>query len=94
MLAKKEYPRLTPGLRMVHPVGTEQYFAYRPDTGVRYELNEISFRMMEMMNGDNDMEFVRSAIRREFSSADSVVGDLEILLQQLVREECVTIEER
>lgn len=94
MLAKGKYPRIAPGLRLVHPQGTEQYFAYRPDTGVRYEVNEVSFRMMEMMNGNNEVEVIRSAIRHEFSDADSVASDLETLLQQLAQEECVIIEEK
>ena len=94
LLAKGKYPRIAPGLRLAHPQGTEQYFAYRPDTGVRYEVNEVSFRMMEMMNGNNEVEVIRSAIRHEFSGADSVAGDLETLLQQLVQEECVIIEEK
>jgi len=94
LLAKGKYPRLAPGLRLVHPQGTEQYFAYRPDTGARYEVNEVSFRMMSMMNGDNEVEVICSAIRQEFSGADSVARDLETLLQQLVQEECVIIEEK
>ncbi len=94
MLAKGKYPRIVHGLKLAHPRGTEEYFAYRPDTGVRYEVNEVTFRMMEMMNGDNEVEVIRSAIRHEFSGADSVAGDLETLLQQLVREECVIIEEK
>jgi len=94
LLAKGKYPRLAPGLRLVHPQGTEQYFAYRPDTGARYEVNEVSFRMMGMMNGDNEVEVICSAIRQEFSGADSVVRDLETLLQQLVQEKCVIVEEK
>lgn len=94
MLVKGKYPRLAPGLRLVHPRGTEQYFAYRPDTGVRYEVNEVSFRMMEKMNGDNEVDVICSAVRQEFSGADSVASDLETLLQQLVQEECVIIDEK
>jgi hypothetical protein len=94
LLAKGKYPRIAPGLRLAHPQGTEQYFAYRPDTGVRYEVNEVSFKMMEMMNGTNEVEVIRSAIRHEFSGAGSVAGDLETLLKQLVQEECVIIEEK
>lgn len=94
MLAKGKYPKLAPGLRLVHPQGTEQYFAYRPDTGVRYEANEVSFRMMEMMNGDNKVDVICSAIRQEFSGADLVARDLETLLQQLVQEGCVIVEEK
>ncbi len=94
MLAKGKYPKLAPGLRLVHPRGTEQYFAYRPDTGVRYEVNEVSFRMMEMMNGGNEVDVICSAMRQEFSGADSVARDLEMLLQQLVQEGCVIVEEK
>ena len=94
MLAKGKYPRLAQDLRLVHPQGTEQYFAYRPDTGVRYEVNEVSFRMMGMMNGDNEVEVICSAIRQEFSGAESVASDLETLLQHLVQEECLIIEEK
>ena len=94
MLAKGKYPRIAPGLRLAHPRGTEQYFAYHPDTGERYEVNEVSFRMMEMMNGTNEVEVICSAIQHEFSGADSVAGDLETLLQQLVQEKCVIIEEK
>jgi len=94
LLAKGKYPKIAPGLRLVHPQDTEQYFAYRPDTGARYEVNEVSFRMMEMMNGNNEVGVICSAIRQEFSGADSVAGDLEILLQQLVQEGCVIIEEK
>lgn len=50
--------------------------------------------MMEMMNGDNEVAVICSAIRQEFNGADSVAGDLETLLQQLVQEECVIIEEK
>jgi len=94
LLAKGKYPRIAPGLRLVHPQGTEEYFAYRPDTGARYEVNEVSFRMMEMMNGNNEVEAIHAAIRNEFSGAESVARDLEELLQQLVQEECVTIDEK
>lgn len=50
--------------------------------------------MMEMMNGNNEVEAICSAIRQEFNGAASVTGDLETLLQQLVQEECVIIEEK
>lgn len=94
MLAKEKYPKLAQGLRLVHPQGTEQYFAYHPDTGVRNEVNEVSFRMMEMMNGNNEVDVICSAIRQEFSGADSVASDLEMLLQQLVQEGCVIVKEK
>jgi len=90
----KRYPRLAQDLRLVHPMETTEYFAYRPDTGVRYEMNEVSFMMVGMMTGDNDVTAICSAVRQEFNSAESVAGDVETLLQQLIREGCVIIEER
>jgi hypothetical protein len=50
--------------------------------------------MMEKMNGDNEVDVICSAVRQEFSGADSVASDLETLLQQLVQEECVIIDEK
>jgi len=94
LLAKGKYPKIAPGLRLVHPRGSEQYFAYWPDTGVRYEVNEVSFSMMGMMNGDTEVGIICSAVRQEFSGADSVARDLEALLEQLVQEGCVTVEEK
>ncbi len=94
MLAKGKYPKLAQGLRLVHPQGTEQYFAYYPDTGTRYEVNEVSFRMMEMMNGDNEVGTICSTIRQEFTGADSVTSDFKMLLQQLVQEGCAIVEEK
>jgi hypothetical protein len=93
-LVRKRYPRLAQGLRLVHPLETNEYFAYHPDTGTRYEMNEVSFRMVGMMTGDNDVAAICSAVRQEFSGAESIVEDVETLLQQLVREGCVIIEER
>jgi hypothetical protein len=90
----KRYPRLAEGLRLVHPHGTEEYFVYGPDSGVRYEMNEVSFRMVCMMTGDNDVATICSALQQEFSGADTVATDLEALLRQMVREECVRIEEK
>ena len=94
MLVRKRYPRLAQGLRLVHPLETNEYFAYRPDTGVRYEMNEVSFRMGGMMTGDNDVAAISSAVRQEFSGAESVAEDAETLLQELVREGCIIIEEK
>lgn len=94
MLAKRKYPALAVGLKLAHPTGTDQYFAYWPDTGVRYEVNEVAFRMMEMMDGRNELELISTAIRNEFSGAETVEGDLVALLEQLVHEDCVRIEEK
>lgn len=94
MLAGKRHPKLAQHLRLVHPHGTEEYFAYFPDTGVRYEINEVAFRMMSMMTGDNEVDTICSVIRREFNDAESVANDMETLLERLAQEGCVIILEK
>lgn len=94
MLVKRRFPKLAQHLRLVHPDGTEVYFAYFPDSGVRYEINEVAFRMMSMMTGENETGTICSAIENEFNKAESVVDDMEEILEHLVQEGCVEILEK
>ena len=93
MLARQRYPKLAQNLRLVHPQDTEEYFAYRPDTGERFEVNEVCYRIMEMMTGDNEVGSICTNIRQEFHGAESVASDVEVLLNELVKQGCVIIEE-
>jgi len=94
LLARKRYPTLASDVRLVHPPGTEEYFAYAVSTGARYEVNDVCFAMLSMMTGANDVEAICSATRQEYQGADRVTDDIEALLEQLVREGCVTVEDR
>lgn len=94
MLARKRYPTLVSDVRLVHPEGTEEYFAYSANTGARYEVNEVCYAMLSMMTGANDVDAICAATRQAYQGADRVIEDIEVLLEQLVRERCVTVEEQ
>jgi hypothetical protein len=94
LLARQRYPRLAQSLRLVHPQNTEEYFAYWPDTGRRFELNEVCFRIMGLMTGENEVESICDVIKQEFEDSASVTSDVEDLLKELVKEGCVIIEKR
>jgi hypothetical protein len=91
-LARKRYPTLASDVRLVHPEGTEEYFAYSAGTGARYEVNDVCFAMLSMMTGANDVEAICVATGQAYQGADRVAEDIEALLEQLVRERCVTVE--
>jgi hypothetical protein len=94
LLAGKRYPTLVPDLRLVHPEGTEEYFAYSANTGARYEVNEVCYAMLSMMTGANDVEAICTATRQAYQGANRVTDDFEVLLEHLVRDRCITIDER
>ena len=87
----QRYPRLVEGVTLVHPQGTDEFFAFRSATGERFELNEVAYEMLRRMDGSNDTDAICAAIRSEFADAESVGEDLDGLLSDLVAEGCVEL---
>lgn len=79
-------PRLMKDVVLVHPEGTDQYFAYRSATGVRYELNEVAYEMLHRLDGKRDLATLSAEIEAEFESAADVQRDIETLLAGLLNE--------
>ena len=86
MLEKLAKFRLRPGVKLVHPDGTDQFFLYRDNTGERYELNEVSYEMICQMRDGMDESAICAAIANDFESAENVRADLDTLLSALVAE--------
>jgi len=90
----RRYPKLSADFRLVHPTGTAEFFVYAPATGEQYELNEVAFRMITQMTGENDVDAIRRTTENDFTEAFEVADDLEQLIQDLLRAGCITIDER
>jgi len=73
-------------VKLVHPEGTDQFFAFRVDGGERYELNEVAYEMLRRIDGIRDLSTVTAEIEAEFEQGDNVRSDLEALVRQLVDE--------
>ena len=86
LVRERMYPRLIEEVKLVHPKGTDQYFIYKSVTGDRYELNEVSFEMLSLMDGSKNIEEISIAIQAEFEGADTVHEDLEALIKEFVSE--------
>jgi len=84
-----KYPRLTEGVKLVHPEGTDQYFMYKSVTGERFELNEVAFEMFIRMDGSRDIDTIYLAIQTIFEEAKEARDDLEILIKEAVSEGCL-----
>lgn len=82
----RQYPRITGGVKLVHPEGTDQYFIYKSATGERFELNEVSFEMLSLMDGSRDTEEICRSIQAEFEGADTAQEDLEDLIKEVSAE--------
>ena len=82
----RQYPRIIEGVKLVHPEGTDQYFIYKSATGERFELNEVSFEMLSLMDGSRDTEEICRAIQAEFEGADTAQEDLEDLIKEVTAE--------
>jgi len=83
---RRRYPRLKEGVKIVHPEGTDLFFVYRIASGERFELNEVSYEMLRLMDGSRDIEAVCIAIEAEFEGTQDVREDLEALLSKLIDE--------
>ena len=79
-------PRLVRSVKLCHPEGTGVFFAFSPETGERFELNEVSFEMLRRMDGTVTVEGICVAIVQEFEGAAEVQSDLAALLDNLISE--------
>lgn len=79
----KQYPLIIEGVKLVHPENTEQYFIYNSATGERFELNEVSFEMLSLMDGSRDNKEICRVIQAEFEGADTAQEDLENLIKEV-----------
>ena len=82
----RRYPRLLEGVRLMHPEGTDEFFVYRSAGGERYELNEVAYEMLSLMDGSHNTEEICTSIRTKFDGAVTVDEDLEALLEDLASE--------
>ena len=80
----RRYPRLRDGVRLVHPEGTDLFFAYCSTGGECYELNEVAYEMVRRMDGGHDVEAICGVIEAAFEGAGDVREDVEALLADLV----------
>lgn len=85
------YPCLVDGVRLVHPEGTDEYFAYHCESGERWEMNEVAYEMLWRMNGSRSAEEICAAVCDEFAGAETVREDLDALIDDLTAQGCVEL---
>lgn len=85
-------PRLVLDVAIFHPPGTDEYFAYFRNNGKRYELNEVSFEILALMNGQFSVDEIRRTIAEQFEDAITFDEDLQNLLTDLITEGLITYE--
>ena len=70
-------------IRLVNPEGTALHSAYDSVTGECYELNEVAFRIVELLACGRTVPEIVETVEAEFSADSSLSADVEVFLRDL-----------
>ncbi len=91
MLDEHSRPRLNEGITLLNPEGSGLFFAFRSSTGERFELNEVSFEIIQRLDGETSVHDIALWIESEFDGATDAKEDVLALVSGLISEELVTL---
>lgn len=78
--------RLSDGVRLQHPDGSDMFLAYRTSDGACYKVNEVAFEVLARLDGTRPVEEIATGIHAEFAGADTALGDIAAFLEALENE--------
>jgi len=84
-------PRLARDFTLSNPEGTGIYFAFCPQTGARFELNEVAYDLLGRMDGTASGLAICAAVAGCFEGAVDIESDYAALVRQLLSENLVEL---